>query len=100
MPTSRFLTFLCVAALAACGTVAHTSDPVALGPEIYRIVTRASFGNENSSERQARDQAQAHCAKRRLETLVTNVRTQGNGAVELTYRCLAPDAPEWLNRRE
>jgi hypothetical protein len=96
----RFLRFTLALLLAGCGSFSRSDDPVALGNDTYRLSVRAAWGNENSGEKQAKDQAQAHCGKQHRELLVTNQRVSANGGVEIAYRCLMADDPELAIRRE
>ena len=90
---TRFVGGLGVAlALSACGTVARSTGAMQLGPDTYRVASRASLGNVGESQKMALTEAQSYCKAASKELMVAGTRlleAPGGGPFEVTFRCLA-----------
>lgn len=86
-----------VLALSACGTVARSTGAMQLGPDTYRVASRAPLGNVGESQKMALTEAQSHCNAASKELMVVGTRRleePGGGPFEVTFRCLAVGDPE------
>lgn len=91
------LVVVAVAVLTGCGTVARSTGAMQLGPDTYRIASRASMGSVGESQRMALAEAQTYCKGLGKELLVTSTRVLqdiGTGPFEVTFRCLSPGDAE------
>lgn len=85
------ITVLAVAALAGCGTVARSTGAMKLGPDTYRVASRASLGSAGESQKMALAEADSHCATSGKELMVIGtkrIEEPGGGPFEVTFRCL------------
>lgn len=86
-----------LAALTACGAVAKSSGPMALGPDTYRVAVRAPLGDVTDSQRMALSEAQAHCKSMSKELMTIGTRRldqPSGGPYEVTFRCLTSGDPD------
>jgi uncharacterized protein YceK len=84
----------CIAVLAGCGTVARSSGPLQVGPDTYRIMARASVGNQVDSQKMAFSEANSHCTSLARKMVTTNTRSTQYDGYEVTFRCLKDGDPD------
>jgi len=92
------------AALAAC---ANSSGVMKVGPDTFTISTSASPGKGGvpAAKRIAYEEASTACASRGLEVFALSEKTaspswtEGMASMELNFRCLKADDPEFKRQR-
>ena len=98
-------TLLCLTvALAGC---ANTSGVVKIGPDTFTISTSASPGKGGvpAAKRMAYEEAGAKCAALGREVLALSEKTrsptwaEGMASMELNFRCLSADDPEFKRQK-
>ena len=95
---------LLAAVLTGC---ANSSGVVKIGPETFTISTSASPGKGGipAAKRIAFTEAAAECAQRGAEVFALSEKTasptwtEGMASMELNFRCLRPDDPEFKRQR-
>ncbi len=83
-----------IAMLAGCGTVAKSTGAMQVGPDTYRIMARASVGNQMESQKMAFSEANSHCSSLGRKMVTTNTRSTQYEGYELTFRCLKDGDPD------
>ena len=99
-----FASVLTAALLAGC---ANSSGVVKIGPETYTINTSASPGKGGvpAAKRMAYEEAASACASQGLAVFTLSEKTasptwtEGMATMELNFRCLRPDDPEFKRQR-
>lgn len=100
-----FLTFAATFALMACS---NSSGVLKIGPDTFTISTSASPGKGGipAAKRIAYQEAGEECARRGgLEVFALNEKTasptwtEGMASMELNFRCLRSDDPEFQRQR-
>jgi len=101
----RFPFFIALAlVLTAC---ANSSGVLKIGPETFTISTSASPGKGGipAAKKIAYQEANEECSRRGLEVFVLNEKTssptwtEGMASMELNFRCLGSNDPEFRRQR-
>ena len=95
---------LAALALVAC---ANSSGVLAIGPDTFTISTSASPGKGGvpAAKRIAYEEATDECTKRGRQVFALSEKTssptwtEGMASMELNFRCLRPDDPEFQRQR-
>jgi hypothetical protein len=90
--------------LAAC---ANSSGVLEIGPDTFTISTSASPGKGGvpAAKRIAYQEATAECTRRNLKVFALSEKsssptwTEGMAGMELNFRCLRPDDPEFQRQK-
>lgn len=99
-----FISSLVAVALAAC---ANSSGVLEIGPDTFTISTSASPGKGGipAAKRIAYQEATEECTRRGLKVFALSEKTssptwtEGMASMELNFRCLRPDDPEFQRQR-
>lgn len=100
----RMLVLALVGAIAGC---ANSSGAMKVGPDTYSVATSASPGKGGipAAKRIAYEEARAECGKRGLEVFSLSEKsssptwTEGMANMELNFRCLSANDPEFQRQK-
>lgn len=89
-----FAIILSIAALTGCGAVPRSSGVMSIGPDTYRVMSRASLANQAESQKMAFTEANEYCSSLGRKIITTNTRSTELSGYEVTFRCLKDGDPD------
>lgn len=94
---SLIAVLLLSAGLVGCGTIPSSSGVMLVGPDTFRVISRADYGEIIPSQQMAFKEANAFCASNSKLMVANSTRIhEFNRGFELNFHCLSKGDPDLI----